>query len=192
MGRIAGMVNAHLGDLALGYIEGRLTPGEQQRVGAHLAACAGCRAEVTEMAETANALRAVPAALGILPWARDRVWRAVWERAQPRPFNRPAYPVWQVMCSLTLVLLFFVLTSLWPRATAGGLAVTIDGVAVPRVMAHTPMAFQAAHEAVPPTAMHTRSASTAAPVPIPTPLGSSEVQGWKPTTSGLGPGASDL
>ena len=167
------MVTRHLHADALRWIEGRLLPADRRRVGAHLAACPDCRAELAGTADVAGALRAMSVALERLsPRARsERAWRSVWERAQ-RGLAR-AHPAWQIAFSMSVATAFFALSSLWPVSSIGGLRSAVTGIAsAPVVTPHTPLAPEAAGStaSLRPPATRARSASTAAPLPVPTPI----------------------
>lgn len=75
--------NDHLRDILPDWVSGRLAPQERAGVGAHLAACAPCRAEV-EILRTVR--RTLPAAAPVLDVRR--IVAAL--PAPPRPAARPA------------------------------------------------------------------------------------------------------
>lgn len=74
--------NDHLRDLLPDWVSGRLAPQERADVGAHLAACASCRAEVEIITTVRRALPA-PAAVDVA-----RIVAAL--PAPPRPAAQPA------------------------------------------------------------------------------------------------------
>jgi anti-sigma factor RsiW len=47
-------------ELVSGYLEGRLDPADAERFDAHLAACSGCRAYLSQFRATVTALGALP------------------------------------------------------------------------------------------------------------------------------------
>jgi anti-sigma factor RsiW len=84
-------MNPHITFQALAYVEGRLLPSEAERVEAHLAGCAACRAEVEDLRQLSDTLAAAPHALDLsLAPHRARVWAHVRAKlpSTPAPFGR--------------------------------------------------------------------------------------------------------
>jgi anti-sigma factor RsiW len=170
------MVSGHVhGDLVR-YVERQLDAAARSRVEAHLASCAGCRAEAAETLALVDELQSMPAALRGLPQRTSRDWAGVWLRVQ-----RPAVPARPPRLSfcLSLVAVAFSLVTLLPVGTAGTpAAVTVGVVQTPRLAALTPRADAPGGEgqlASPAAATAAGDmALTAGPVPIPTPMPGSD------------------
>ncbi len=67
----------HLDDLLSAYLDGALSAAEAERAGAHLAECDLCRAELEDVREARQAVRALPmleAPIPLLAVARRRPW----------------------------------------------------------------------------------------------------------------------
>jgi hypothetical protein len=99
------MWNMHLKQNGLRWIEKRLSPSEQRQAQAHLAQCAKCDAELSEMQDLVGALEAIPAALSALPWHKERLWPAIWAALAARPAAlRPSHWArWVSTASLLVV-----------------------------------------------------------------------------------------
>lgn len=151
----------------LALIEKRLPLTERHRAEAHLAACPACRAEFAVLADVAQTLTQLPAALTLPP--RRAEWSALWAKVQ-RPHR--AYPLRQIAVALSFVIVIGLFAQRWP--------IPLDeqtptlGLARPYSVAHTqetprpPGSLTLHTSTIQPAATHTpRLSPEATPVPGP-------------------------
>lgn len=141
------MVGVHRSDRLLAYVERRLAGEEQAWMAAHLAACAACRQQAADLAQTVETLTALPAALRGVPSGARAQWPAVWVRVQRA---KPAKPSGGLIPAagrlapratvyLSLMVAALTATMAWPGGMAARLeAVTAGVVETPRAASVTP------------------------------------------------------
>ena len=112
MGGDVGLMHPTFNWLAL--IEKRLPLAERQRAEAHLAACPACRAEFAALADVAQTLTQLPAALTLPP--RRAVWSAQWAKARRPP---RAYPLRQIAMAFSLAIIVGLFAQRWPAQLTG-------------------------------------------------------------------------
>ena len=83
-----GVKTAHPRRELLAFVDGGLEAAEQARVAEHLAHCAACRAEATELERVNEMLHALPAALRPLTQRPAGAWSQVWGRVRGVPLRR--------------------------------------------------------------------------------------------------------
>jgi anti-sigma factor RsiW len=166
-----GLTGAHPRADLLRLVDGRLEAGTRARVEQHLAGCPQCRAELAELAQTADNLRAIPGALRQLATAPASSWPVVWARVQNVPVRHMAP---QLNLYLSLAIGVFVIVAALPRGLgAQPVRATAGANQAPSAALVTP---NAAHPAGPRAAQvstalaASRLASGAQAMPAPTPV----------------------
>jgi predicted anti-sigma-YlaC factor YlaD len=166
------MTTNHVRRVLLAWTEQRLAPAECARVEAHLRVCRACRAEADDLLHLADTLSGLPKALRALPMRSARSWPAVWARMQQSPLPR-ALPRLSVYLSLAAVV--FVLAAALPsRLGLQPLTVTAGVVETPVAPRATVVVFSST-DALPDAAVGQQAAgqqaaTTAWPMPAPTPV----------------------
>lgn len=115
----------------LALIEKRLSPLEQKRAEAHLAACPPCRAKVLELSGLAADLQSL--ARTPLP-VSNLAWPALWARVRPFASRPRPYPARQLAACLSVVIVCLVFSNSWVARLTGGEPLT-KGVDQPRTQA---------------------------------------------------------
>jgi anti-sigma factor RsiW len=166
-----GLSRAHPRSDLLRLVEGELDGPARARVEQHLADCPACRAQLAELAQAADSLGAMPAALRRLATPSAASWPAVWARVQRVPVRRMAP---QLNLYLSLAIVAFGLAAALPRGLGVQPARATAGANQPPVASLvTPTA---AHPAAPgagqvSTALAAgRLATGAQAMPAPTPV----------------------
>ena len=151
--------------------EGRLEPARRAEVARHLAGCGACRAELAELSQAMDSLRAMPNALRSLTLPQSAAWPAVWARVQGARVRRMV-PRLNLYFSLAVVA--FVLAAALPARLAVPLArATAFANQPPIVVVGTPSAAKpavvAGQESTALAADRLVVGATANPAPTPMP-----------------------
>jgi anti-sigma factor RsiW len=166
-----GLTAPHPRDELLGWVEKRLSPADQRRVGQHVAGCAACQAEAADLLRLNESLSALPAALRGLASPSGKSWSGVWARVQGVPVRR-----WgaQLNLGLSLAVIFFVIAAAFPAGLANEpVSVTVGAAQTPAAVQTTPAASTVAApdplEASTALAVNQRATGARA-LPVPTPI----------------------
>ncbi len=157
----------HLKQNALRWIEKRLSPSDRRQAQAHLARCANCDAELSELQDLVDTLGAIPAALSAVPWHKERLWSAIWAALAAPPRVLRLSP-WAMRVSTASLLVVF--CAVWWGSTFYAVPVVATQasyIAQPPATPHLPVTPPQAEPAGSSPSRLAQASGTPQPLPAP-------------------------